>query len=97
MNRFEYQFNNSFDTEQLRRKKRLRLAVIFILISAVTAGIIYLIVPKNTDTDPAPAAGENTTLSEQTVPENPAGTAVQENKTDAADPAPKQDNAAGLR
>lgn len=96
MNRFEYQFNNTFDPEQLRRKKRLRLAVIFILISAVTAGIIYLIVPKNIDTDPAPAAGENTTLSEQTVPENPVEKAVSENKTDAADPAPKQDNAAGV-
>ena len=52
MDRLRYQFNN-IGTEQIRSRRRLRLAVIFILISAVTAGIIYLTIPKKevTSTD----------------------------------------------
>ena len=47
MPRFEYQFDTRIDDHGRRFKRRLRLVILFLLISVVTAGIIYWIIPKD--------------------------------------------------
>ena len=49
MPRFEYQFDTRIDERGRLAKKRLRIVALFLLISAVTAGIIYWIIPKQED------------------------------------------------
>ena len=48
MHHYEYQFNNGIGAERKRFQRRLRLALLFVLIAALTAGIIYLIDRKST-------------------------------------------------
>ena len=52
MPRFEYQFDTKIDDRSRRFKRRLRLILLFLLISGITAGAIWLIIPKNNGTIP---------------------------------------------
>ena len=69
MPRFEYQFDTKIDDRGRKIKRRLRLVVLFLLVSALTAGIIYWIIPKKTsetaDANTAAAVQENNAGNEE--------------------------------
>ena len=46
MPRFEYQFDTRIDDRSRRFKKRLRIVLLFLLVSAITAVGIWLLIPK---------------------------------------------------
>lgn len=46
MHHYEYQFENGIGEDRKRFQRRLRLALLFVLIAALTAGIIYFVIPK---------------------------------------------------
>lgn len=51
MPRFEYQFESRIDNPERRFKRRLRFVALLLLVLAVTAAVIYFIVPHKKDKD----------------------------------------------
>ena len=78
MPRFEYQFDTKIDDRSRRFKRRVRLFLLFLLISAITAGGIWLIIPRKdkNSSKAVPesqiAADENITPAESVSEKTPA-------------------------
>ena len=70
MPRFEYQFETRMNDSGRLFRRRLRIVVLFILISAATAGIIWWIIPKGE----AKVVVEKAANDASTVEEKPAAT-----------------------
>ena len=94
MPRFEYQYNAKIDDQGRRFKRRLRLVILFLLISAVTAGAIYLIVPKGGKDKTADKSGQDLPQTEVSKDKDAAQTdtpAPSEPRQDAGSDAVKGD------
>lgn len=88
MHHYDYQFNNGIGAEKRRFKRRLRLALLFVLITALTAGIIYFIIPKeskqqNTDSDQQKEAAATAVTAEQPSAGNNSSETPADNKNNS--------------
>ena len=86
MPRFEYQFDTRIDDSSRRFKRRLRLVVLFLFISAVTAGLIWLIIPKESKPESADSGVVSETAVEGEKVKNSAGKIASEKENASSVP-----------
>ncbi|MBO7153027.1 MAG: L,D-transpeptidase family protein [Lentisphaeria bacterium] len=84
MPRFEYQYDRQINDNGRKLKHRLRLLGIFLLISAVTAGVIYLLVPKGGGKKVDDPAAQKPTTEKVSSAENPQQSQPENNGNTAA-------------